>query len=163
VLPDPRVTTPRADLEAELQLALEVRDAITRLTRTVVRLREVRQQLLSRNELIKADPRAEALVKGSADLARQLDGLEAKLHNSKAEIVYDILAQRGGAQLYSRLSPLYEWVESGDAPPAQGLREVFAGQQRELAARQADLDHLAPLNEAAARLDLPRIYVPPAR
>jgi photosystem II stability/assembly factor-like uncharacterized protein len=168
VHPDPRVTASQADLEAQLQLALEVRDAITRLTRTVVRLREVRQQLVSRNELIKADPRAEPLVKGSADLARKLDGLEAKLQNPKAEIVYDILAQRGGAQLYSRLSPLVEWVDSGDGPSTQGLREVFAGQQRELAARQADLDHLlvtdlAALNDAAAHLDLPRVYLPPAR
>jgi hypothetical protein len=147
---------------------LEVRDAITRLTRTVKRLREVRQQLLSRNQLIKGDPRAEALVKGSADLAQKLDALEAKLHNPKAEIVYDVLAQRGGAQLYSRLSPLLDWVESGDGRPTQGQRAVFAGQQRELAARQADLERLlttdlAPLNETAAKLDLPRIYVPPAR
>jgi photosystem II stability/assembly factor-like uncharacterized protein len=168
VHPDPRVTASQAELEAQLQLALEVRDAITRLTRTVVRLREVRRQLVSRNELIKADPRAEPLVKGSTDLERKLDGLEARLQNPKAEIVYDILAQRGGAQLYSRLSPLVEWVDSGDGPSTQGLREVFAAQQHELAARQADLDRLlvtdlAALNDAAAHLDLPRIYVPPAR
>jgi photosystem II stability/assembly factor-like uncharacterized protein len=166
--PDPRVTATAADLEAQLRLALEVRDAITRLTRTVVRLREVRQQLLSRNQLIKSDPRAQDLVKGSADLARKLDALEAKLQNPKAEIVYDILAQKGGAQVYSRLSPLLDWIESGDGPPNQGLKEVFAGQQQELAARQADLERLltaelAPLNEAAAKLELPRIYVPPAR
>jgi len=165
---DPRVTVSAADLEAQLQLALEVRDAITRLTRTVLRLREVRQQLLSRNELVKDDPRAEALVKGSADLARKLDELEARLHNPKAEIVYDVLAQRGGAQLYSRLSPLMEWIESGDGRPTQGDREVFADQQRELAARQADLERLlttdlAQLNDAAAKLGLPGIYVPPVR
>jgi len=166
--PDPRVTISAADLEAQLQLALEVRDAITRLTRTVLRLREVRQQLLSRNQLIKSDPRAQDLVKASTDLAQKLEALEAKLHNPKAEIVYDVLAQKGGAQLYSRLSPLLDWVDSGDGPPAQGLKEVFADQQKELAARQADLERLlttdlAPLNDAAAKLDLPRIYVPPAR
>jgi len=165
--PDPRVTATAADLEAQLQLALEVRDAITRLTRTVVRLREVRQQLRARNQLIKSDPRAQDLVKSSADLAQKLDALEARLQNPKAEIVYDILAQKGGAQLYSRLSPLLDWIESGDGPPTQGLKEVFADQQRELAARQADLERLltvdlAPLNEAAAKLELPRIYVPPA-
>ena len=166
--PDPRVTVSPADLESQLHLALEVRDAITRLTRTVLRLHEVRQQLLSRNQLIKSDPRAVDLVKASADLAQKLDALEAKLHNPKADIVYDILAQKGGAQLYSRLSPLLDWIESGDGPPAQGLKEVFADQQRELAARQAELERLlttdlAPLNEAAAKLDLPRIYVPPGR
>jgi photosystem II stability/assembly factor-like uncharacterized protein len=165
---DPRVKVPPEDLEAQLALALEVRDAITRLSRTVVRLREVRQQLVSRNQLIKADTRAEALVKGSAELAQKLDALEAKLINPKAEIVYDILAQRGGAQLYSRMAPLLDWLNSGDGRPAQGLREVFADQQRELAARQAELERLltidlAALNQDAAKLDLPRIYVPPAR
>src|SRR6202035_5872241 len=139
-----------------------------RLTHMVLRLREVRQQLLSRNQLIKGDPRAEALVKGSAGLAQKLDELEAKLHNPKAEIVYDVLAQRGCAQLYSRLSPLMEWIESGDGRPTEGQKEVFADQQRELAARQADLERLlttdlATLNDAAGKLDLPRIYMPPAR
>jgi hypothetical protein len=166
--PDPRVTASPADLEAQLHLALEVRDAITHLTRTFLRLRDVRQQLLSRNQLIKSDPRTQDLVKASADLAQKLDALEARLHNPKAEIVYDILAQKGGAQLYSRLSPLLDWIESGDGPPTEGLKEVFADQQRELAARQADLERLlttdlAALNEAAAKLDLPRIYVPAAR
>ncbi|MBV8200485.1 MAG: glycosyl hydrolase, partial [Acidobacteria bacterium] len=168
VRPDPRVTVSAADLEAQLQLALEVRDAITRLTRTVVRLREVRQQLVSRNQLLKGDARAEPLVKASAELAQKLDVLEAKLHNPKAEIVYDVLAQKGGAQLYSRLSPLLDWVESGDGAPAEGVREVFADQQKELAARQGDLEKLlasdlSPLNEAAAKLGLPGIYVPAAR
>jgi photosystem II stability/assembly factor-like uncharacterized protein len=166
--PDPRVTVSAADLEAQLHLALEVRDAITRLTHTVLRLREVRQQLLSRNQLIKSDPRAQDLVKASADLAQKLEALEARLHNPKAEIVYDILAQKGGAQLYSRLSPLLDWIESGDGPPTEGLKEVFAGQQKELGERQAELERLlttdlAPLNEAAAKLEVPRIYVPAGR
>jgi photosystem II stability/assembly factor-like uncharacterized protein len=167
---DPRVTVSQADLEAQLAFALEVRDAITRLTRTVVHLREVRQQLVSRSQLIKSDTRAEALalVKGSQELVQKLDALDAKLENPKAEIVYDVLAQRGGAQLYSRLAPLLDWANSGDGRPSQGLREVFADQQRELAARQAELDRLlttdlASLNQEATRLDLPRIYVPPAR
>lgn len=168
VRPDPRVTTPAADLAAQLQLALEVRDAITRLTRTVLRLRQVRQQLLARNELVKDEPRYAELRQSAAALAGKLDALEARLHNPKAEVVYDILAQRGGAQLYSRLAPLLDWVDSGDGAPTQGMREVFADQQRELAARQADLDRLlstdlAAVDDAAAKLGLPRTYVPPAR
>ena len=165
VLPDPRVTATPAELEAQLRLALEVRDAITLVTRTVTRLRQARQQLLARNELIAGDPRAAAVVEAAAALARQLDALEARLHNPKAEIVYDILAQRGGAQLYSRLAPLLDWVGSGDGPPAQGVREVFAEQQHELADRRAELDRLlgpglAAVDDTAAQLGLPRIYLP---
>jgi hypothetical protein len=201
VLPDPRVTASAADLEAQLRLGLEVRDAITRLSHTVLRLRAVRGQLRERNELLQGAPavpaasaadtagtagtadtaktpktaettpgksEVAALIKGSADLAARLDALDARLENPKAEIVYDILAQKGGAQLYSRLSPLLDWVDAGDGAPTQGQREVFADQQRELAARQAELDallsgDLAALNREASRLALPVIYVPPVR
>ena len=56
----------------------------------------------------------------SLALVAKLDALEGKLHNPKAEVVYDILAMRGGARLYSRLSPLQMWaLESNGAPTAE--------------------------------------------
>ena len=47
-------------------------------------------------------------------------------------MVYDILAQRGGTKLYSRISPLLTWIVTGDGAPTQGVREVYAEQQKEL-------------------------------
>ena len=38
----------------------------------------------------------------------------------------------GGAQLYSRLGPLYSWAREGDGRPTQGMREVYAEQRKEL-------------------------------
>jgi photosystem II stability/assembly factor-like uncharacterized protein len=165
LLPDPRVHVPEADLAAQLAFALEVRDAINRLTRVETRLRTVRQQLAARNELLKDLERAKPLVTASADLIKKLDELEARMQNPKAEIVYDILAQKGGAQLYSRLSPLLNWAGEGDGAPTQGMRDMFAAESKELAGYESALQRLldadlAALNATAAQLDLPRIYVP---
>ena len=120
--PDPRVTTPQADLEAQLRFSLQVRDAITRLTRDVVRLQTVRRQLAQRNELLAGTQgdkteKAKPLIDASQALVVELDDLEARIHNPKAEISYDVLAQKGGSKLYSRMAPLLGWVTSGNGAP----------------------------------------------
>ena len=56
---DPRETVADADRAAQLRYCLALRDAITRLTRTVDRLRAVRTQLTDRNDLLAADAAAE--------------------------------------------------------------------------------------------------------
>src|SRR5262249_27845070 len=118
VRPDPRHLgpQPKPDAARELlkawgeqeQLTLQVRDDITRLTRVVEQLRAVKQQLAGRNTLLEDDEKAAPLVKASKELIAKLDALEEKLHNPKARIVYDILAQKGGAKLYSQLAWLLE-------------------------------------------------------
>jgi hypothetical protein len=71
---------------------------------------------------------------------------------------------KGGARLYSRLSPLLMFVNEGDGPPTQGMREVFAEQQKELVAYEAALSallekDLAAVQTTAKRLDIPFVVV----
>ncbi|HYX22650.1 MAG TPA: hypothetical protein VFC23_00740, partial [Thermoanaerobaculia bacterium] len=165
--PDPRSTASPADLEAQLRFSLQVRDAITRLTRDVVRLQTVRRQLAERNDLLAKDERAKPLIDPAKALIARLDDLEARLHNPKAEIAYDVLAQKGGTKLYSRLAPLLGWVTGGNGAPTAGAREVFAEQSKELAGYETELDgllgkELAALNDSAGKLGVPVIWVPPA-
>ena len=163
---DPRATSVSdADLDAQLRFTLGIRDAITRLTRDVNRLRAVRRQLADRNELLAKDDKAKPLIEASKSLIDKLDNLEARLHNPKAEITYDVLAQRGGSQLYSRMAPLMDWSAGGAGAPTQGMREVFAEQVKELDGYEAELTgllgkDLAALNQTAAQLGVPGIYVP---
>jgi photosystem II stability/assembly factor-like uncharacterized protein len=164
VLPDPRVQLSEADLRAQFAVALSIRDEISRLTRAVRQLRAVKQQLVSRNELLRGQASAEPLIKGSTALISRLDDIESKMHNPKAEVVYDILAFRGGAQLYSRLSSLYDSATSTDGAPTQGVRELFAEQKKELDERETDLkrlfeDDLGTLNALAKKLDAPIVLV----
>ena len=93
-----------------------------------------------------------------------LDAIDAKLHNPTAEVSYDVLAMKGGARLYSRLSPLFEFVKNGDGAPTQGMRDVFAACKQELDTLEAALGallqtDLAALNTKAAAGGYPGVWV----
>lgn len=83
----------------------------------------------------------------------------------------DILAQGGGAQLYSRLTPLFTWAVGADGAPTQGMRDVFRGQKQELDSLDREFhglmaNDLAALNRTARELNLADVAPPegpPAR
>ncbi|HEV3204729.1 MAG TPA: hypothetical protein VGY77_10105, partial [Gemmataceae bacterium] len=127
-----RLALAPADLEQQRRFALTLRDDISRLTGLVMKLRAIRSQLAGRNELLKDHPKADSLVQSSRELVAKLDALEAKLHNPKAEVAYDILAQRGGAQLYSKMIFLFEFTKDSDGAVTQGMREEYEEQSKEL-------------------------------
>jgi photosystem II stability/assembly factor-like uncharacterized protein len=168
VLADPRVKVPPAELTEQIRLALAIRDDFNKLSAAVEQLRTIRQQLRARNGLIKDVERTKPLSKASADLIAKLDALEGKLHNPKAKVPYDILAMKGGAQLYSNLGWLYGAVLEGDGAPTQGTREAATRLGGELAQRLGELQtliekDLGELNRQAKALDLPHIFVPPIK
>jgi photosystem II stability/assembly factor-like uncharacterized protein len=153
------------ELKEQIELALKVREDISSLARTVEQIRRVRGQIIARNELLKDDTRAQSLVKASRHLLSRLETLEEKLHNRKAKIPYDILAQKGGAKLYSQLVWLFEMLKASDGAPTQGIRELFAEQDELLRKYQDEwrtltTKELAALNEQAKKLDLPTLLLP---
>ncbi|MBL8823122.1 MAG: glycosyl hydrolase [Planctomycetia bacterium] len=165
VLPDPRIKQSDRDVVLQEKITLEMRGDIKLLTNTVETLRAVRSQLQSRNELLKDHKEAGKLVDASKKAIEQLDQLEEKLHNPKAKIAYDILAQRGGAKLYSRLVFLYNSALDGDDGPTQGELEVYIGIKTELkqcivAWEKFKSTDLIGLNEQALKLSVPTIFVP---
>jgi photosystem II stability/assembly factor-like uncharacterized protein len=165
--PDPRMQASEAELKEQLQLALTVRDQITHVARLVTQLRSLRTQLDSRKELWKDNPSAQDLSKLAQETIAKLDALEAKLHNPKAEIPYDLLAHRGGARLYSQLGALFGAVAGSDAAPTQGMREVHTEHTRELQLLEGEFsrlvgEDLAKLNEMGKILDVLKVVVPAA-
>ena len=127
--------------------------------------KKIRTQLQSRDDLLKDNAKAKPLLKQAKVLVTKIDTLEGKLHNPKAEVTYDILAQKGGAKLYSLLTFLYELVKDGDDAPTQGMREVYEEQFRELNQREVEWDKLRrggvqQYNAMAKQLDLPKVVVP---
>jgi len=162
---DPRVSVARADLDEQLGFSLALRDDLRRLAESVTALRAVREQAKARVAPLRSRADTQALVTAADALARKCDVLEAKLHNPKAEVSYDILAMQGGAQLYSRLAPLYGWASEGDGRPTQGMREIHAEQRRELDALllewKAIVDgDVADLNRKARELAPDFVLVP---
>ena len=166
VRPDPRSVAPAADLEAQLALALRLRDDLARLARAVEDLRAVREQLRARARVLEGRPAALPLVADARSLAARCDVLEGELHNPKAEVAYDILAMRGGAKLYSRLAPLYTSVTEGEGAPTRAMRDLAAQMRGELDARLAEWKAIVgtevPAFNARARELAPDLVVLPA-
>jgi photosystem II stability/assembly factor-like uncharacterized protein len=164
VEPDPRVKESPDTLAEQLKFALALRSDINQISDMVIRLRTIKSQLAARNNLMKESPSAKTLMKSADDLIAKIDALEARLHNPKAEVFYDILAQKGGAQLYSKLVTLFGFVTDSDGPLTQGIHEVYQEEKSELdqdaAGFRSLLDEISKLNEETKKLDLPGIIVP---
>jgi hypothetical protein len=165
IKPDPRSQVSQADLEAQLAFALQIRDAFNRITAGVNRLRAIKDQLAARQTSLQAVPKAEPLVKASAGAVTKIDAFEEEIHNPRAQVVYDILAMKGGTKLYSRISPLLDFVTDGDGRPTQGEREVFAAQLKELEQWEGRVKQfidgdIATLNAQASQLGIGFVAVP---
>jgi hypothetical protein len=135
------------------------------LTKIVRQLRTVREQLKNRNELLKSNTKAGPLIQSSDALIQKLNSLEEQLHNPRAQIGYDILAQKGGAKLYSRMSAVFNFAMEGDGLPTQGTKEAFEEQKQQLDRydeqwKQIVSSDLASLNQQAKALDVPVVIVP---
>jgi hypothetical protein len=167
VVADPRGELSAADLQAQTTFALRVRDDISRLAATVNQVRLVREQLKAHNAALesrKTEEGIDALIKASAAAITRTDEIEAKFHNPTAEVVYDILAMKGGAQLYSRLTPLQNWASDPSGVPTAGMTQVLAEQERELSALEAETKQfidadVASINQRASRLGVPYVVV----
>jgi hypothetical protein len=157
----------QGELTDQQALALSVRDDITKLSDTVARLRAIKKQIDLRDELLKEREEAKDLLKQTEALNKKLDAIEEKLHNPKAKISYDIFAQKGGAMLYSQLAWLLANLTDGDGAPTKPQRELAADLQKELTDLVGKFealakDDIAKLNDAAKKLGVPELYVPPA-
>ena len=165
LLQDPRVQVAAQDLREQLDFALKLRDDLSRLSGMVEQVRSIREQLGRRSELLRDHADAEPLIKNSKELIERCDALEGKLHNPKAEVTYDILAQKGGTQLYSRYAWLYDAVNEGDGAPTQGMREVHADLSGKLVEHGKELESLRAevetLNQTANQVGIPYVIVNP--
>jgi photosystem II stability/assembly factor-like uncharacterized protein len=168
VVPDPIGSASPAELEAQLKFGLRVRDDISKLTGLVNDVRSVREQLQARVKALegrKSDTAVAGLIDASNETIKKADKLEDRLHNPTAEVVYDILAMRGGTRLYSRLAPLQMWAIEAEGPPTAGMMQVLEEQEKELAAREGETKaflstDVAAVNVHASKLGLAFVIVP---
>jgi photosystem II stability/assembly factor-like uncharacterized protein len=155
----------RAEAKEQEQFALRIRDDITRVTEIVRDLRAIRKQISLHRELLERQVKTKAFLRQEKELAAKLDGLEARLQNPKAKVTYDILAQKGGAKLYSQLSALLDFASEGDGPPTQGMKDLAEELESDLAVYadeflKAKTEDVGKLNELARKLKVPMIWIP---
>lgn len=165
VLPDPRVQLPSTVLQERWQFTRTVQQRVSEVAELVEKVRLVRDQLEHRHRYLGEEPALAQLRQQSQALIEKLNDLENRLHNPKARISYDLLAERGGSRLYSKLLVLYDVCLDADGPVTQGMREVLRDHESELATyremwEKILADELVPLNETAAKLSVPIIWLP---
>ena len=143
LLADPRSTVSQADREAQLAFDLQLRQRMTEIGALVARIHAARAPLEARDATLAGTPAAKEQLTRDHDRIAKLDAVERTLHNPDAEVTYDILAGRhGGAQLHSRYAWLFEGAREQEGPPTQGMREVMARLDGELAKRRAEVETL---------------------
>ncbi|AVP96044.1 glycosyl hydrolase [Ahniella affigens] len=163
VVADPRTEISAVDMQASFDFArktIALLDRANTLVNTfsgvATQLKDLRQRLGTRSDLVNVLAELEAAEKKAGELERAV-------HNPDAEVVYDVLAGReGGAKLYSQLSPLYDWSQSSDHAPTEGMLGRQKELEAELGAREADLqqlldEHLAPIESALKAANVPHI------
>jgi len=167
VLADPRAGVSAEDIRASVDFTLAARDAMDRTLDAIENVRAAREQADELGARLAKDGTQADLVGQAAALSKRCTDIEARLHNPTAEVVYDILAQKGGAQLYSQISYLYAvtGAESSDYPPPQGSRERLAALDAEVAALSGEVQSLrtheiSQLEAALNAKGVPRILLP---
>jgi photosystem II stability/assembly factor-like uncharacterized protein len=158
----------KVELNEQFELAMKVRDDISKLSGVVQQLAAIRKQIADRNELLTGDKKWDEFRKSGKELIKKLNLLEEKLHNPKAKVVYDIFGAKGGAMLYSQLVFVLANLQEGDGPPTQGVKDVYvecAGQLNKLVDefKKLTTEDLVKLNDEAKKLELPTVFIPPVK
>jgi photosystem II stability/assembly factor-like uncharacterized protein len=137
---DPRVKTPMADLQAEFELALKVRDRVSDADGAVVAVRRVREAVDDRIEkarFAERDTARKPLTTALENLRRKLTEVEESVYQVKNRSGQDPL--NFPIKLNNRISHLSGVIESADARPTDQTYAAFKELSDEL---QAQLDKL---------------------
>ena len=156
---DPRLTDlTDADLVAQFELALQIRDAESMANGSVLLIRDLRSQL----EATLSDSDDTGLRESADRFTGDISRLEAELYqvlnqSPKDKIAFPI-------RLNDRLTGLRNRLERGDAAPTEAYRGVFEELSSELDGHMSVLqrlitDDLRQLNRELSRAGLPQIVV----
>ena len=138
---DPNAAGSEADVQAQVKMALELRDQSTSAAEAVNQLESMRRQILDFNVMFKDDASKAAIVKAGSDLEKTLRDLERVFFDQRLTGGSQD-ALRWPVQLYSKLSALAGDVTSGDFAPTSQAKEVHAVVTKQLSDALGRLDNL---------------------
>jgi hypothetical protein len=124
VKPDPRITTPQADLDQQFQLSMVICNHESTAYRAVSQIRDLRMQVARlRKRLASAGQSQPELMVALDNLERKSTAVEEALIQTNAQDSEDFL--RYPPRLSEKLASLGATVESSDAAPTQQSYAVF--------------------------------------
>ena len=160
---DPRLAdVTEADLQAQFELALRIRDHESSANQAVLLIRDLRAQL--ENRLSRTA--SAALREAAKSFTLRISNVEKELYQVKNQSPKDKIAFP--IKLNDRLTGLRSHLERGDAAPTQAYRQVFEELSAQLTAQlrlldQALSEDLPRLNQELQRLGLSAISAKESR
>jgi hypothetical protein len=125
---DPRVSASQADLEAQLELALSVREKLSETHETINAIRKLKKQLDLWESRAKEQGGEARLITAAGALRRKASAVEEQLVQVKAKSRQDTLNYP--AMLNAKLAGLMGSIGGADFAPTKGMRDVFADLSR---------------------------------
>ena len=156
---DPRLTVSPADLQAQFDLLIKIRDRVTDAHKAVIKIREIRKQV---NAMLQKT-RGDSILKPLADsLLKKLGRVENAIVQTKIKSGQDAL--NFPIKLNNKIAALAGTVASADARPTKQEYDVFADLSGRLQMQLDRLDdaikkYLPALNEAFRKADVPAIRI----
>ncbi len=120
---DPRVSATQADLEAQFELQLKIRDKLSETHDAINMLRNMQRQIEDWMQRTQERQDHEAIGKASESLKEKLTSIEDELVQSRAKSRQDTL--NFPVKLNARLANLAGVVASADAAPTRQAYELF--------------------------------------
>jgi photosystem II stability/assembly factor-like uncharacterized protein len=155
---DPLVNVSATDLQAQLDMAMKLRDMVTTMNDSLRLLDSVKSQAEQIERVAKdrlGDLPAD-LTKSLADYKKQIDTLLNDLATGEED------GARAAAKFSDQLNGLFFTVSDGNAGPTPAMRENFAMLQAQLPGKVAEInkfinDNTAKINQALQKNNLPII------
>ena len=163
ILMNPRASASPADLKAQFEFLIGVRDKVTETHRAVRTIRETRSRIQDVLGRIGDQKDTGDLVRLGREIESRLTAVENELYQTKNQSSQDPLNYP--IKLNNRLAALSGVVARGDYPPTQQARAVRAELTALIDTELARLDQifqedLAAFNRLAREKDIPAVAVP---
>ena len=146
ILKDPRVNSTQADLQAQFDFLIRVRDKLSEANQGVIDIRKMYDDLDYLEAKLEGQPDSEPLLEAIATLREEATVIENNLHETRNEARQDPL--NFGIKLNNRLAYLATHESAGDfRPTAQGeayRQEVSAQIDQEIAALNSLIEERVP-------------------
>lgn len=119
--PDPHITVTQADLQAQFDLWLKIRDKISETHKAIIRLRRIKEQVADWDKLL--GETHSTIAEAAKALQEKLKAIEVELIQTEANTAGDRLRLR--SRLNSKLNTLISVVGVADFAPTKQSYEVF--------------------------------------
>jgi phage-related tail protein len=157
---DPRIAAAQADLDAQFDLLLKIRDQLTRTSEGINRLRDVRTQIEAWEKRIEGREDAADVRTAATDLKKTLTEIEEELIQVRSKALEDPL--NFPVKLNNKLATLSGAVASADTAPTRQAYAVYDDLTTKIGLHLITLStvvetDVAEFNQLVSRLSIPAI------